>query len=409
MKNQVAIVVFALEQQLLMPKILRCDIDGVRQVLAQLDTDMKSNGSSVPNILNERCDGNRNIFHAVVNMCTPTSNKDSENDQHSFVQEEQLPTHSWAPESFDVTSGDEDSLMGLGSSAANKGGGNSNNAPTNLVVDPVERRSNAMQILHALLYDSAALEPHLIELLCAKDAQGQTPFMLAVSSRSYPAALEIFERIVRLGTRQEREEMIFPKGSNPDHSPLHVLCCNDTCSFTWTGAEHINQDIFECRTCGLTGTLCCCTECARVCHKGHDCKLKRTSPTAYCDCWEKCKCKALIMGNQAVRYELLMRLVKETDLVCLPNSRGESILLFLVQTVGRQNQEQRQFRHTRPRTASANSRNKTPSSDSEPFCFSRTVQTNLFSFLSCSFQSRLTCPSTTWNRLDSAARLWSAS
>lgn len=32
MKNQVALVVFALEQQLLMPKILRCDIDGVRQV-----------------------------------------------------------------------------------------------------------------------------------------------------------------------------------------------------------------------------------------------------------------------------------------------------------------------------------------------------------------------------------------
>lgn len=83
----------------------------------------------------------------------------------------------------------------------------------------------------------------------------------------------------------------------------------------------IFQDIFECRTCGLTGTLCCCTECARVCHKGHDCKLKRTSPTAYCDCWEKCKCKALIMGNQAVRYELLMRLVKDTDLVTLPNSR----------------------------------------------------------------------------------------
>lgn len=35
--------------------------------------------------------------------------------------------------------------------------------------------------------------------------------------------------------------MIFPPGSNPDYSPLHVVCCNDTCSFTWTGAEHINQ------------------------------------------------------------------------------------------------------------------------------------------------------------------------
>lgn len=209
--------------------------------------------------------------------------------------------------------------MGLGSSAANRGGNNT--APTSLVVDPIERRTNAMQVLHILLYDSAAVETHLKELLCAKDAQGQTPFMLAVSSRSYSAALEIFERIIKLGNLQEREEMIFPKGSNPDHSPLHVLCCNDTCSFTWTGAEHINQDIFECRTCGLTGTLCCCTECARVCHKGHDCKLKRTSPTAYCDCWEKCKCKALIMGNQTVRFELLARLVKETDLVCSPNSR----------------------------------------------------------------------------------------
>lgn len=58
------------------------------------------------------------------------------------------------------------------------------------------------------------------------------------------------------------------------------------------------QDIFECRTCGLTDSLCCCTECARTCHKGHDCKLKRTSPTAYCDCWEKCKCKSTVGGHQ---------------------------------------------------------------------------------------------------------------
>lgn len=41
LKNQVAIIVFALEQQLLMPKILRCDADGARQVLAHLETDSK--------------------------------------------------------------------------------------------------------------------------------------------------------------------------------------------------------------------------------------------------------------------------------------------------------------------------------------------------------------------------------
>ena len=107
------------------------------------------------------------------------------------------------------------------------------------------------------------------------------------------------------------------------------------------------QDIFECKTCGLTGSLCCCTECARVCHKGHDCKLKKTSPTAYCDCWEKCKCKALVAGAQAVRTKLLDLLLLYTDLVSRPNSRGETILLFLVQTVGRQLVEQRQFRPSR--------------------------------------------------------------
>ncbi|KAL9698315.1 hypothetical protein quinque_001756 [Culex quinquefasciatus] len=149
------------------------------------------------------------------------------------------------------------------------------------------------------------------------------------------------------------------------HSPLGILCCNDTCSFTWTGADHINQDIFECRTCGLTGSLCCCTECAKVCHKGHDCKLKRTSPTAYCDCWEKCKCKALIAGNQTKRFELLCKMATDTDLVTKFNSRGESILLFLIQTVGRQMVEQRQYRATsRVRNSSGNAR-KTPSLEAD--------------------------------------------
>lgn len=159
-------------------------------------------------------------------------------------------------------------------------------------------------------------------------------------------------------------EMVYPPGSHPDCNPLHVVCCNDTCSFTWTGAEHIKQDIFECRTCGLTGSLCCCTECARVCHKGHDCKIKRTNPTAYCDCWEKCKCKALVQGPQTSRYYLLCRLVTETHLVELPNNRGENILLFLVQTVGRQVIEQKQF-HAGNRTRGASATRKAPSSDVE--------------------------------------------
>lgn len=123
--------------------------------------------------------------------------------------------------------------------------------------------------------------------------------------------------------------MIYPVDAPAEDSPLHVLCSNDTCSFTWTGAQHITQSIFECRTCGLTGTLCCCSECARVCHRGHDCKLKRASPTAYCDCWEKCRCRALVQGSQSARVQLLNRLIHETDLATLPNGKYVEAISFV--------------------------------------------------------------------------------
>lgn len=49
--------------------------------------------------------------------------------------------------------------------------------------------------------------------------------------------------------------------------------------------------------------------------------MKRTSPTAYCDCWEKCKCKSLVAGQQGPRFDLLSKILTDTDLVTLPNSR----------------------------------------------------------------------------------------
>lgn len=114
---------------------------------------------------------------------------------------------------------------------------------------------------------------------CCRDAQGLTPFMLAVTSRAYAASLTLLDTIQRVANKetaspppspltgpslstaeqqtagvpsisessqQQRKAaavaaMVYPAGSSPDYSPLHVVCCNDTCSFTWTGAEHINQ------------------------------------------------------------------------------------------------------------------------------------------------------------------------
>ncbi|EGT47162.1 hypothetical protein CAEBREN_06231 [Caenorhabditis brenneri] len=252
---------------------------------------------------------------------------------------------------------------------------------------PVEvRQKSALQIVETLLkhpamfYDKDAGEnieyldepdrlSTLKALLLARDLSGMTPFQSAINKKAYGAATTIWRALLQLGFRHLTDEQklkyIFPSFNtddthNADDSPLFILCYNDVCSFTWTGEDHINQDIFECKTCGLTGSLCCCSECALTCHRNHDCRLKRTSPTAYCDCWEKSNCKALIAGNEGLREHLLMELLKYTRLHEYPNARNEHIMLFLARTVIRQTREQTfsqkrrsRYRHTLPSSQSS--------------------------------------------------------
>ncbi|XP_033727140.1 E3 ubiquitin-protein ligase UBR5-like isoform X1 [Pecten maximus] len=421
MKNKAAVLVLAVELQVLIPHILRCNLEKVKSILASLEKEpgTASSQKMLQDVLREHCDGNRNIMHTCVAMCVPTSNKDYDNDTAAAgTTTTTTPTTTTSTSAFtsaleaiNAVSSAVDALAAIqsrsttdpssrsvtlremmrrASSAARAVSGmevrereerdeatiatptiswNPDPPPSyeslypevsTISMAPVkleekERRTIAVQMLR-LLCDSPALQPHLRDLLSARNAEGCTPFMQAVKGCAYAGAITLFECAKKIASCDSGEidkpslmSMVYPTGSSLDNSPLQVLCCNDTCSFTWTGREHIKQDIFECKTCGLTGSLCCCTECARVCHKGHDCKMKKTSPTAYCDCWEKCKCKALIAGQQGPRFDLLNRLLSETDLVVLPNSRGENILLFLVQTVGRQVVEQRQYRASRPR------------------------------------------------------------
>nr|XP_023417489.1 LOW QUALITY PROTEIN: E3 ubiquitin-protein ligase UBR5 [Cavia porcellus] len=439
-KKKAAIIIMAVEKQTLMQHILRCDYEACRQYLVNLEQAvvLEQNLQVLQTFLSHRCDGNRNILHACVSVCFPTSNKETKEEEEAERSERNtfaerlsaveaianaisvvssngpgnragssssrslrlremmrrslraagLGRHeagasssdhqdpvsppiappSWVPDPPAMDpDGDIDFILApavgsLTTAATGSGQGPSTSTvpgPSTepSVVESKDRKANAHFILK-LLCDSVVLQPYLRELLSAKDARGMTPFMSAVSGRAYPAAITILETAQKIAKAEvsssEKEEDVFmgmvcPSGTNPDDSPLYVLCCNDTCSFTWTGAEHINQDIFECRTCGLLESLCCCTECARVCHKGHDCKLKRTSPTAYCDCWEKCKCKTLIAGQKSARLDLLYRLLTATNLVTLPNSRGEHLLLFLVQTVARQTVEHCQYRPPRIR------------------------------------------------------------
>jgi len=90
---------------------------------------------------------------------------------------------------------------------------------------------------------------------CNRNAEGCTPFMQAMCQRAYPAALYLLDTAKRIATGRERIDvvdtellmsMLFPPGSSLDNSPLHILCCNDMCSFTWTGDEHINQVFSHC-------------------------------------------------------------------------------------------------------------------------------------------------------------------
>eukprot|EP00064_Thunnus_orientalis_P013766 superscaffoldBa00002294_g13806 len=381
-KKKAAIIIMAVEKQTLMQHVLRCDYEACRQYLVNLEQAflLDQGSQALGALLGHRCDGNRNILHAAVSVCFPVSNKETKEEEEAERSErntfaERLSAVEAIANAISVVSSNSSgnrtgssssrglrlremmrrSLRAAGLGRHESGPSSSDHqdpvsppiAPPSWVPDPPPMDPDGDI--------DFILAPAVGSLTTASTGTSQGP-----STSTIPAitVLEAAQKMAKVGDPgiAEKEdadsvfmEMICPLGTNPDDSPLYVLCCNDTCSFTWTGAEHINQDIFECRTCGLLESLCCCTECARVCHKGHDCKLKRTSPTAYCDCWEKCKCKTLIAGQKAARLDLLYRLLTTTNLVTTPNSRGEHILLFLVQTVARQSVEHCQYRPPRIR------------------------------------------------------------
>lgn len=402
--NPALVMAMAIENQILIPAVLRSDPEFVRLTLASLEQEPVSQQI----VACEKIDLNRNVLHAAVYSCAPTptraggggsggsggnserGNKFNEDPFDSFptmsrisgvfqdaikrsrVKREgssssmqQQNQNQQANSTLDLSSDSNNSDSRSVHSKFNSSGAGtttfasyetaadwSNTILNKIEIDPTEQKQSALTVL-LILVECPIMRPFLKDLMIQRDANGMTPFMSAVSCRTYTAALILLDIALWIinqepdldQTQKQRlfNSMIFPPGTNLDNNPLYMLCANDTCSFTWTGATHINQDIFECKTCGLTRTLCCCTECARTCHKGHDCRLKKTSPTAYCDCWEKCKCKSLVPGSHFTRFKLLERLLSDTDLVTYPDSKGESILLFLVQTVGRQIVEQRQY------------------------------------------------------------------
>lgn len=83
----------------MLPQILQCDLDGVRRIVAELETDPTSDVTieTVMKILEERCDGGRNIFHASVTMCQPTSNRFVNGRFETMVQKAQWSSSEKVP------------------------------------------------------------------------------------------------------------------------------------------------------------------------------------------------------------------------------------------------------------------------------------------------------------------------
>jgi hypothetical protein len=66
------------------------------------------------------------------------------------------------------------------------------------------------------------------------------------------------------------------------------------CTFTATHCNFVEQDWYECFTCGLAGDAGCCASCAEVCHKDHAVSQQPKHTLFYCDCGSSFPdCKAL--------------------------------------------------------------------------------------------------------------------
>ncbi|XP_063690395.1 E3 ubiquitin-protein ligase UBR5-like isoform X2 [Bolinopsis microptera] len=356
--HEVSMMVLVTQRTYLIPRIRSMNVAAVMVLLNELPN------APDKSILLETVGCSHNILHVAVTTCIPSSDKHGKPDTSS---EPQRPASvigdqgGFASPSFSlrdmmqravfypvgVTNSEgtasPDTWSGLpqeGSPKLGKKGSVANN--------------KGLYIL-TLLLRNVDVKPYLHSLLKHRDANGYTPFMYAVRNRAYPAAFAIYDCCYDIvyndistpdtrsetEKRRELEELLCPSDSTPISQPLYMLCDNDNCSFTWTGKHHITQDIYECRTCGLMEIYCCCSECAKVCHAGHDCKLKTLSHTAYCDCWVKGPCCALVAGDQEVRMSLFKQLLKDTNFSELHNDKGEPLLFTLVQTVIRQVRELR--------------------------------------------------------------------
>lgn len=197
--------------------------------------------SLVHKIINEKLDGQRNIIHVAINMCQPISNVETEwklshilsyrskkTSTNSNV-EDLSQRSNWSLEhSMNISSFPYRRWIDMGRPINDSGIFNysrsndrqassvrftvmsSSNTSRNSILtgdvntgwmlppvhlDEKEKRSNSYRIINIII-NHQYMENHLVTLLSQRNADGQTPFMQAVSQRIYPLALFLFDCIL---------------------------------------------------------------------------------------------------------------------------------------------------------------------------------------------------------------------
>uniref|UniRef100_A0A914KXE7 UBR-type domain-containing protein n=1 Tax=Meloidogyne incognita TaxID=6306 RepID=A0A914KXE7_MELIC len=364
----------------LMQAILFCQLDVVIAILKNL---LNAPIESQPAIVCEQIEGNRNIFHVAVQNAYSRTNADhadvdatdsrlSTASQKLTLLRRKLLRHAPTTRAkahqqqqlFSPETGKDEPESAVSSDLINK----------RIPLAAKERQAKSIEIIRELCKNSVVRE-YSIDLMRQRDINGHSPFETAIYQRAYSAAQLMCQTAIDVKDwSQDVVDILMPSVGADDtneDSSLFILCAKDTCSYTWTGEEHTPQKIYECKTCGLVGTLCCCTECALLCHRNHDCKLKKTSPTAYCDCWEKCECKALVTGNNTKREQLLSGMLQCPALFDGLNSKGEHILLFLARTLIEQEGYTKRSKRPGPTTTTTAYGVPIPEHDLEPPKFAR--------------------------------------
>ena len=73
------LTVLGLEAYSLMPHVLRCDVERVREILTLVHAkpDGEEKAVLLAEMMAERCDGHRNALHVAIAMCAPQSNRET--------------------------------------------------------------------------------------------------------------------------------------------------------------------------------------------------------------------------------------------------------------------------------------------------------------------------------------------